>query len=467
MNSPSQATTIVLFGATGDLAKHKLLPSLYDLYSRKMLPEEFHIVAFARKDFDEDTFRQYVIDNVKIDNEDFLKRVRYVQGDMMKQEGYEILGNFLNLCDNEMGVCSNKLFYLAIPPHLFDDVFDHLKNSGLTTPCANPEDDKNSWARVLVEKPFGFDREEALYLDTKLGKIFDESQVYRIDHYLAKETVQNILTFRFANTFFDPAWNHEYIERVEIFMHESVTAEDRGAFYDGIGALRDVGQNHLLQMLALIAMEDPKQLDQDAIRSARAKVLEKIKIKTDEKGDFKAYRAQYEGYQDTEGVADDSSTETFFRVEIAIDNDRWKGVPFILESGKGLPKKHTEIKVIFRERKSCVCVESSRANEIIFRIQPNEGITASFWAKKPGFTFDTEEKDLSFDYSQDDRLPDAYERVLYDAIRGDQTLFASTDEVKAQWNVIMPILEAWRKEDSQNGILPIYEIETLPETEKL
>lgn len=462
---PSDITTIVLFGATGDLAKLYLLPSLYDLYTRKLLPGDFHIVAFARKDFSEETFRQYVADEVKITDENFLNKIRYVQGDMMNAEGYEILGNFLNRCDQEWGECSNKLFYLAIPPHLFDDVFDHLKASGLTTPCANPDDDEHSWARVLVEKPFGFDQDEAKYLDEKLGGLFEESQIYRIDHYLAKETVQNILTFRFANTFFDPSWNHEYIERVEIRVHERVTAEDRGAFYDGIGALRDMGQNHLLQMLALTAMEDPKELNQNDIREARAEVLSKIKIKTDEDGRYVAHRAQYEGYQETDGVAENSCTETFFRVELRIDNERWKGVPFIIESGKGLPKRHAEIRVIFKERESCVCEmgETTKANEIIFRIQPDEGITASFWAKKPGFSFETEEKDLSFDYSKDDRLPNAYERVLHDAIKGDQTLFTSTDEVKAQWNVIMPVLNQWREEQEQGKIVPTYPQGSLPE----
>ena len=460
-----KATTIVLFGATGDLAKRYLLPSLYDLYSRNMLPEQFHIVAFARKDFCEETFRQYVIDEVKISDQEFLKHIRYVQGDMMKQEGYEILGDFLNSCDQEMKVCSNKLFYLSIPPSLFDDVFDHLKQSGLTTPCANPEDDASSWARVLVEKPFGFDQEEARYLDTKLGKIFDETQIYRIDHYLAKETVQNILTFRFANMFFDPAWNNKYVESVEILMHEFVTAEDRGSFYDGIGALRDMGQNHILQMLALVAMEDPKILDQDKIREARAEVLSKLSIRKDSEGNDMALRAQYQGYRETEGVKDDSQTETFFRIELLINNDRWQGVPFILESGKGLPKKHTEIKVNFKERASCVCAENEteKSNQIVFRIQPDEGITAKFWAKKPGFSFETEEKDLSFDYSKDDRLPNAYERVLFDAMRGDQTLFASTDEVTAQWNIIMPILVEWRKQDEQGKMITTYKVGELPD----
>lgn len=469
----SKASTVVLFGATGDLAKIKLLPSLYDLFSRDMLPEDFHIVAFARKDFDEETFRQYVIDEVKISDEDFLQKIRYVRGDMMKQEGYETLGKFLNTCDEEMRVCTNKLFYLAIPPHLFDDVFDHLKNSGLTTPCANPEDDAESWARVLVEKPFGFDQKEAQYLDKKLGSLFDESQIYRIDHYLAKETVQNILTFRFANTLFDPTWNHEYIERVEIIMHESITAVDRGSFYDGIGALRDIGQNHLLQMLALITMEDPQELDQRKIREARAKVLGQVRQLKGE--GYAPYRAQYEGYRGTTGVAEDSQTETFFRIGLEVDNERWKGVPFMLESGKGLPKKHTEVRVIFKERESCVCeieegisednntLHQSRRNEVIFRIQPDEGITARFWAKKPGFSFDIEKKDLTFNYSKDDRLPDAYERVLYDALRGDQTLFASTEEVSAQWNIIMPILEQWRAEDEKSTIVPRYEVGTLPE----
>ncbi len=457
------ATTIVLFGATGDLAKHKLLPSLYDLFIRKMLPRDFHIVAFARKDFTEDTFREYVVEEVGIEDESFLKKIRYTQGDMMNGDDYIVLGDFLNKCDEQIGMCTNKLFYLAIPPKLFEDVFAYLKESGLTTPCANPEDDKQSWARVLVEKPFGFNQEEALHLDLKLGELFDESQVYRIDHYLAKETVQNILTFRFANILFESAWNNKYIDRVEIKMHESLTLKDRGSFFDGIGALRDVGQNHLLQMLALVAMEDPKHLDQQKIREARAKVLQEIKIQ-EEGGLYCAKRAQYLGYTDTEGVGEGSTTETFFRVELGVENDRWQGVPFILENGKGLPEKHTEITITFKERATCVCEEGDKdhSNQIIFRIQPDEGISAKFWAKQPGFTFDTEEKDLSFSYAPEDRLPDAYERVLFDAIRGDQTLFASTDEVSAQWDVIMPILRQWQVEDKDGKKVDQYNIGELP-----
>ena len=385
MNTDSP-TTLILFGATGDLAKHKLLPALHHLFTGKHLPEQFHIVAFARKDFDEPTFRDYVREEVGITDEAFLERIRYTRGDMMADEGYQSLAQFLNTCDEEIGTCTNKLFYLAVPPKLYDPVFDHLSRSGLTTPCATPEEDENTWARVLVEKPFGFDREEARELDLKLGSLFDESQVYRIDHYLAKETIQNMLTFRFANTLFEPAWNAEYIESITIRMHESVTAKERGAFYDGIGALRDVGQNHILQMLALVTMEDPMELSEHAIRASRAAILEKTSLSYHDDTPI-ARRAQYEGYRETEGVADNSQTETFFQVMLEIDSGRWRGVPIMIESGKGLPKKHTEVRIKFKERRTCVCTQDhgQHANELIFWVQPGEGITVRFYAKKPGF----------------------------------------------------------------------------------
>ena len=355
----------------------------------------------------------------------------------MQSESYKKLSDFLYNQDGKE--CSNKLYYLAVPPSLYHDVFNRLSKSGLTLPCRS-DDKGNEWTRILVEKPFGFNRDEAMKLDELLGTLFQEDQVYRIDHYLGKETIQNILTFRFSNSIFEPMWNKENVDRVEIKMYESLTVSTRGAFYDSIGALRDVGQNHVLQMLAFIAMEDPVNLKQDLIRKSREELLNSVSI-SDE-----VSRGQYIGYKNVEGVKEDSDTETYFKIKVKVDNERWKGVPFILESGKGLPEKKTEVNIYFKEGINCMSpkVKKNHQNVLTFKIQPEEGISLKFWVKKPGFTFEIEEKELSFNYNLDKTIPSAYERVLYDAIIGDQTLFTSTKEVMAEWNIIMPILNNWK-----------------------
>jgi glucose-6-phosphate 1-dehydrogenase len=283
-----------------------------------------------------------------------------------------------------------------------------------------------------------------------LGKLFKEEQIFRIDHYLAKESLQNILMFRFSNALFEPVWSKDHIDKVEIRFHEAIGIEGRGEFYEDIGALRDVGQNHMLQMLAIIAMERPDELGAKAIRSRRARVLASLDPIIEKDVIDLTIRGQFKGYKDEADVAVDSQTETYFRLTANINNDRWDGVPFVLESGKQMKNTVNEMVITFKEKGMCLCPpeqHSSHANKLSFRIQPDEGISILFWAKKPGFEFGLEQKDLSFKYTDSpdsQALPDAYERVLYDCIRGDQTLFASTEEIAASWTFISPILEGWK-----------------------
>jgi glucose-6-phosphate 1-dehydrogenase len=447
-------TTIVIFGVTGDLGRKKLIPALFDLYAKEYLPTTFRIVGFARKEYSHEVFRAFVRDVIRERGHhhpdeminDFLENVFYQQGLFDDIHTYTVLSEFLGQLDLSVGQCTNKLFYLAVPPASYQTIFQNLAQSGLTIPCS----DAVGWTRVLVEKPFGKDLQTAQELDMLLGELFQEKQIFRIDHYLAKETVQNILTFRFSNNIFDPVWNREWIEKVEIKLLENIDVQTRGAFYDDVGALRDVGQNHILQMLALIAMEHPENLQADHIRAGRAKVFQSLRLADDdiEKG---VVRGQYEGYASVEGVRPDSTTETYFKLKTFIENDRWRGVPFYLESGKALGERKVEIVVHFKKIDPCFCPQPhglhKHSNMVTFSIQPEEKITVRFWAKRPGITSEIIPRDLSFDYAGDadgkESLPDAYEKVLFDCIAGDQTLFTSTDEVRASWEFITPILERW------------------------
>ena len=342
--------TIVVFGATGDLFSKKLAPALFDLHQKKLLPEGTEIVGFSRKPFLNDQFRAFIHNALSaraagrgIEPDSFMLRARYHQGDLTASESYASLGEFLAERDRSRGLCSDKLFYLAVPPTLYETVFMKLSESGLAIPCApNIPDEEKAWTRVLVEKPFGNDQEEAKRLDQRLGELFDESQIFRIDHYLAKEAVQNIISFRFSNGLFEPLWSGKHIERVEIILRKEEGVSERGAFYDGVGALRDVGQNHILQMLALISMERPASFDAGAIRSARADALKKVAL---ERIDT---RGQYEGYARERGVAPESQTETYFKIVARVATAAWKGVPFILESGKGLADSRVAISVFFK-----------------------------------------------------------------------------------------------------------------------
>ncbi|OHA21820.1 MAG: glucose-6-phosphate dehydrogenase [Candidatus Taylorbacteria bacterium RIFCSPHIGHO2_01_FULL_51_15] len=447
--------TIVIFGATGDLFQKKLAGALFDLHEKKLLPESTKIVGFSRKSFSHDQFRAFIQNSLSLraggkilEPDEFIAKAWYHAGDLNNKESYVSLEKFLEEHDRLLGACSDKLFYLAVPPTLYETVFKRLSASDLTIPCApGLPDEEKAWTRVLVEKPFGNNEKEAARLDRMLGTLFEEEQIFRIDHYLAKETMQNIVSFRFSNGLFEPLWNRRHVERVEVTFLEKDGVSSRGPSYDPVGALRDVGQNHLLQMLALVAMENPKDLDAKELRAARAKVLRYALLA---KGDLahSIVRGQYEGYKGEAGIAPDSATETYFKLKMSVKNNRWRGIPFYLESGKALKESNVAISVFFKPT-PCLCPEghtNAHQNVLSFGLFPRAEISIVFWAKKPGFHFQLEPKRLAFSFPEGalaHEVPDAYERVLLDAIRGDQTLFPSTEEVKRQWKIITPILEKW------------------------
>jgi len=447
-------TIITILGAMGDLSTQKLLPSLFDLFHKGYLPKTFKIIGFSRKEVSDGEYQDYAKKAILAKNStaneeklsEFLSYLSYTQGYFDKIESYTNLLSVLKEKEAGIGQCTNKLFYLAVPPTYYKDIFENLAQSKLMDPC----DNETGWARVLVEKPFGNNIATAQELDDTLGRLFKEDQVFRIDHYLAKEVLQDILMFRFSNMLFEPLWNNKFIERVEISLFEKRGAEGRGAFYEETGALRDVGQNHILQMLAFIAMEDPIELDAALVRKERARALKALRPLTPETIGSTVIKGQYDGYLGVPMVSSESKTETYFKIKAFVDNERWHGVPFYIESGKALTENKTEIKIYFKKTETCLCppgAEHQHQNILTFRIQPNEGISVLFWAKKPGLSLDLEPKDLSFSYrgSPDAKdLADAYEKVLFDGIAGDQMLFTSTDEVSAEWHYITPILSLWK-----------------------
>lgn len=448
-------TILTIFGATGDLTRRKLIPALFRLYADGQLPAMMHVVGFARRPHSDEDFRKYVADilgELGVTDEEkirsFTAMFSYCTGNFTEQAGYEALSSMLGKQDGEWRTCANKLFHLAVPPEYYEDILQQLADSGLTIPCGGDE----GWTRVLVEKPFGKDLATAQTLDELLGKLFKEEQVYRIDHYLGKDTVQNILAFRFSNVFLEPAWNARSIASIHVHLYESLDVEGRGAFYDGVGALRDVGQNHMLQLLALFTMENPGSFDADSVRVARAKVLESLE--TMDAQDIVRYtrRGQYEGYQSEKGVSQESNTETYFQLEARLNLPQWRGVPIFLRSGKALDKPKVEVVVQFRHHTPCLCppeAEKHFTNVLKYQVQPNESITTSFWAKKPGSEMVVEEKEFSFDYEHafsGSEFLDAYAKLLSDAIEGNQMSFVSTEEIIASWKFIDPIIAAWGRD---------------------
>jgi glucose-6-phosphate 1-dehydrogenase len=446
-------TTIIIFGATGDLVRKKIIKSLLCLYSRDWLPEKFSLIGISRRDFSDKIFKEFLLDNaldgVKQDFSadmigKFLEKVSYLKGDFRDKGLYRMLQKTLAE-KSSPGICDNKLFYLAVPPVLYSDMFKNISQSGLAVSCS-PE---TGWTRVLVEKPFGNDISTARNLDDMLGKLFKEEQIFRIDHYLAKDTIQNILFFRFSNILFEPAWNNRYIKKVEIKLLEDIDIGTRGEFYDSIGALRDVGQNHMLQMLALIAMENPGSQSSEKIREKRLDVLSSIiPAGSPDNISQTVVRGQYDGYRKTKDVKPDSNTETYFKIKLHLDIEKWSGVPFYLESGKALDKKNTEINIYFHNPEQCLCKqeykERPHRNILSIRISPHEGIFLRFWAKKPGLSNVLEPRDFKFDYRYEtSQITGEYDRVLLDCMKGDQTLFTSTEEVCKAWDYITPIIENW------------------------
>jgi glucose-6-phosphate 1-dehydrogenase len=446
-------TTIIIFGATGDLVRKKIIKSLLRLFSLGLLPGKFSIIGVSRRDYTDKAFRKflydYALDGGKKDfgsdmvNE-FLDKISYLKGDFENKELYQELQKSLAEKSNP-GICDNKLFYLAVPPVFYSGMLKNISESGLAISCS-PE---TGWTRVLVEKPFGNDITTARSLDNMLGELFKEEQIFRIDHYLAKDTIQNILFFRFSNILFEPAWNNKFIKKVEIKLLEDIDIGTRGAFYDSIGALRDVGQNHLLQMLALIAMENPGSQSSEIIRGKRLGVISSI-IPAGGPDDISkmTVRGQYIGYRETKDVRPDSNTETYFKIKAYLDEKKWSGVPFYLESGKALEKKNTEINIYFHNPDYCLCSQEHKEhphrNILSIRISPHEGIFLRFWAKKPGLTDVLEPRDLEFDYRYESSQDTGeYDRVLLDCMKGDQTLFNSTKEVSKAWDYITPIIENW------------------------
>src|SRR3989344_6929279 len=339
-------TIMTIFGATGDLTKRKLIPALFRLYIDGHLPELMHIVGFARRELSNEDFRAYVreiiLDNGSANTagvDAFVAMFSYCAGNFTEQKGYEALAQLLGKQDGAWNTCANKLFHLAVPPEYYQQILEQLSTSGLTIPCGGEE----GWTRVIVEKPFGKDLETAQALDTLLGKLFREEQIYRIDHYLGKDTVQNILAFRFSNVFLQPAWNARSVASIHIRLHEKLDIAGRGAFYDGVGHLRDVGQNHMLQLLALFTMENPGAFDAHSIRNARAAVLDSLEAMDVQDIARSTLRGQYDGYLEEDGVQGGSQTETFFRIESRLNLPQWRGVPIVLESGKALSQSKVEV----------------------------------------------------------------------------------------------------------------------------
>ena len=437
-------TIFVIFGITGDLAAGKLLPALLALYSKRMLPPHFAIIGFSRRAFTREEFRDHIREHLNVrpgkfheeDIKHFLDHMSYEQGFFDNIPAYERLAKRLKSIDDRWGQCSNKLFHLSVPPNLYEGILNNLAHSKLTVPC----DDESGWTRVLIEKPFGNDMVTARSLDRLLEKLFDEKQIFRIDHYLAKEALQNILAFRFMNQIFEPMWHREHVDKIHIKLFEREGVESRGAFYDQIGALKDVGQNHLLQMLSLVTMNEPRSFAADDIRRERAKVLRALRKIPSRDLKKTAAKGQYKGYASEPGVSPQSKTETYFRLEARIGLPRWRSVPIYLESGKGMVETKTEIDVYFKNS------NQKYQNILTFRIQPDEGIKIKFFVKKPGYGFNVEAKTLKFKYADVAsfaNLPDDYERLIHDAFIGDQTLFASTEEIMASWKFITPIMQNW------------------------
>ena len=457
----AEPSVLVMFGVTGDLARKKLLPAIYDLANRGLLPPGFSLVGFARRDWADQDFarltyeavRQYA--RTKFRDEVWQQvcdGVRFVSGDFADDEAFDRLAETVSALDAERGTAGNRAFYLSIPPSQFPLVVRQLERSGLS---GGP--DAPGWRRVVIEKPFGHDLTSARDLNDLLASVFPPHSVFRIDHYLGKETVQNLLALRFANTLFEPIWNRRYVDHVQITMAEDIGIGGRAGYYDGIGAARDVIQNHLLQLLALTAMEEPVSFAFDALRAEKQKALSAVQIPDDlATGTARGqYAAGWQGgipvpgFLSEDGISPDSVTETYAAIRLGVDTRRWAGVPFYLRTGKRLATRMTEIAVIFQRAPhlpfNATDAKELGQNALVIRVQPDEGITMRFGSKVPGSAMEVRDVNMDFAYGESftESSPEAYERLLLDVLVGDPPLFPGHDEVELSWKILDPIEEFW------------------------
>ena len=453
-----QPVIITIFGATGDLAKKKLFPSLFELFKNDYLNEKFYIVGLSRKDWSDQDFQDYVSDLYKekvdtydkITMSDFLSHFNFVSGDIENIATYEKLKEKLGEIDKKENTCINKVFYLAVTPAHYEKTLQNISESGLTIPCSHIESKENTeWTRVFIEKPFGNNLNEAEKLEELLASLFDESQIFRIDHYLGKESIQNILSFRFTNSIFEPLWNKDNIEKIEITLLEDNIVGSRGLYYDNVGALRDVGQSHILQILALTMMEKPSHLANKEVQIARENVLEKLIYVHN---DTSLTRAQYKNYHSEPGVEESSSTETYFKVRVFLENERFSGVPIILESGKGFSKSKGEIKVYFKPTHSSLYELDNKEikihqNILTLKIQPENSVSLNIFMKEPGFEYIVTPIELKLNGHENKYIPSPHARVFYDGLSGDQSLFVSTKEIKEEWRIVDKIINHYDKTD--------------------
>ena len=460
-NNVSSAFVMVIFGATGDLTQRKLIPALYHLFKKNILPQWFYIVGFSRRPYAQEDFKDFIINSIRtyghgFDDESiqaFCGKCYYLQGDFDTENKYSDLADMLGEFDNHLKACVPRLFYLATPPDKYSVILENLAGSKLSEGCGQGSD---KWTKILIEKPFGRSLEDSMKLDLKLSEIFKEDQIYRIDHYLGKETVQNILAFRFGNTIFEPVWNRHFIDHVQITIAETLGVETRGNFYEGVGALRDMVQSHLLELMAAVTMPQPQRFDAEAIRKSRIKSISQIvPIKAVEVKNY-VVRGQYGvgggtdvGYRQEANVDRASMTETFVALKLNSADKNWRGVPFYLCTGKRLAEKRTQIVIVFKEPDLKMMGKPEiDANRLRIRIEPYEGIEITLNAKKVGLNHMFEQVPMSFNYTKDQHLADAYEKILIDAMHGEQTLFTHTQEVTAAWKLVSPIAKVWQKDHS-------------------
>ncbi len=482
--APGAPCAIVLFGASGDLGRRKLIPSLAQLAQRGLLSRRFCLIGCGRSDMSDEVFRAKAVESIKNSAETitddhlnaFVKSLSYVSGSYDDPEFYAQIEQKLTALSKEIDFDRKVIFYLSVPPMLYGTIADHIRMAGLSD-----RDGSVPWhSHLVIEKPFGRDLDSARKLNDIISRSFDESETYRIDHYLGKETVQNILMFRFANAIFEPLWNRNHIDSIQLTISESLGVEHRGGYYDQSGALRDMFQNHMLQMLTLVAMEPPTSFAADRVRDEKLKLLRSIRPITAETVASDFLRAQYgpnrkgtcAGYRQENGVDPDSTTETFAAAKLFIDNWRWKGIPFYLRTGKLLASKNTEIAVYFKQVPHSLFasegIDDIPPNELVMHIQPTEGISLQFQAKRPGSKLCMGTLNMAFNYEEvfGVNSPEAYQRLLLDCMTGDQTLFMRFDTLETTWKLLDPVLKAW---EADKAPLPQYpaECQSFPEADKL